>query len=107
LAIRNWSKIKAKIASWRVGILPGIIVIGLIILIRISGYFQYLEWQALDYFLHLRPEEPIDERIVILGINEADIKSAGSYPIPDRNLAELLVKLETYKPLVVQKSLES
>lgn len=101
MAIRNWLKSKAKIASWRVGILPGIIVIGLIILIRLSGYFQYLEWQALDYLLRLRPEEPIDERIVILGINEADINSAGGYPIPDRNLAELLVKLETYKPRVI------
>ncbi|BAZ20215.1 putative sensor with CHASE2 domain protein [Kalymmatonema gypsitolerans NIES-4073] len=76
-------------------------MIGLIILIRISGYLQYLEWQALDNFLRLRPEEPIDERIVIVGINEADIRSVGGYPIPDRDLAELLIKLQTYKPRVI------
>jgi CHASE2 domain-containing sensor protein len=101
LEIRNWGKIKAKIANWHIETLPVIVVIGLIILIRISGYLQYLEWQALDNFLRLGPEEPIDERIVIVGINEADIKSVGNYPIPDRDLAELLIKLQTYKPRVI------
>jgi CHASE2 domain-containing sensor protein len=101
LEIRNWGKIKAKIANWHTETLPGIVAIGLIILIRISGSLQYLEWQALDNFLRLRPEEPIDERIVIVGINEADIRSVGNYPIPDKDLAELLIKLQTYKPRVI------
>ncbi len=101
MEIRNWGKIKAKIANWHTETLPGIVAIGLIILIRISGSLQYLEWQALDNFLRLRPEEPIDERIVIVGINEADIRSVGNYPIPDKDLAELLIKLQTYKPRVI------
>lgn len=101
MKIVNWEKIKAKIINLPVVTLPGMAVIGLIILIRISGYLQYLEWQALDNFLRLRPEEPIDERIVIIGIDEQDIQSIDKYPIPDKDLAQLLIKLQTYKPRVI------
>lgn len=100
MKIVNWIKFKAKLVNLPVVTLPGMVVIGLIILIRISGYLQYLEWQALDNFLRLRPEEPIDERIVIVGIDEQDIKSVG-YPIRDKDLAQLLIKLETYNPRVI------
>ena len=37
---------------------------------------QSLEWLTFDNFLHMRPEEPIDERIVIVGINEEDIRQS-------------------------------
>lgn len=100
MVIKNRQQIKAEIANWRVATLPGIAMIIIIILARITGSLQYLEWQALDNFLRLRPEEPIDERIVIIGIDETDIKSAG-YPIRDRDLAELLIKLKTYEPRVI------
>ncbi len=101
MKIINWEKIKAKIVNLPVVTLPGMVVIGLIIFLRISGYLQYLEWQALDHFLRLRPEEPIDERIALIGIDEQDIESVGDYPIPDKDLAELLIKLQTYKPRVI------
>lgn len=88
-------------ANWLVEILPGIIVIGLVILTRLTGYLQYLEWQALDNFLRLRPEESIDERITIVGINEEDLESIGRHPVPDIDLAELLIKLQAHKPRVI------
>jgi len=96
--IRN---IKEEIAIWRVGVLPGMAVIGLVIIARLTGLLQSLERSALDNFLRLRPEEPIDERIVIVGINEADIQRVGTYPIPDKKIAELLRRLQTYKPRVI------
>lgn len=94
-------KIKEEIAVWRVGAFTGIVVIGLVMVARLNGSLQYLEWLALDSFLHLRPSEPIDERILIVRINEDDIRSVKAYPIPDRELAALLVKLQTYKPRVI------
>ncbi|BDA70572.1 possible Sensor with Chase2 domain [Calothrix sp. PCC 7716] len=100
MVTNSWQRIKAEIANWRVGTLPGIAMIIIIILARITGSLQYLEWQALDNFLRLRPSEPIDERIVIIGIDEKDIESA-DYPIRDRDLAELLIKLKTYEPRVI------
>lgn len=96
-----WRRIKEEIAIWRVGVVPGIAVIGLVIIARLTGSLQSLEWLALDSFLRLRPGETIDERIVIVGINEADIRSVGAYPIPDQEMATLLRRLQRYKPRVI------
>ncbi|NET58930.1 MAG: CHASE2 domain-containing protein [Symploca sp. SIO2E6] len=96
-----WRTISKEIGIWRLGALPGIVVIGLVILLRLNGLLQVLEWITLDTFLRLRPAEPIDERIVIVGINEEDIQDVGSYPIPDQEIAGLLQKLQTYKPRAI------
>ncbi|HIK04922.1 MAG TPA: CHASE2 domain-containing protein [Trichormus sp. M33_DOE_039] len=100
-----WNILKAEIAMWRVGILPGCAVIGLVILARFMGLMQSVEWLAFDNFLRVRPEESIDERIVIVGINKDDIPLHNYYQtdslISDRDLATLLLKLQTYKPRVI------
>ncbi|MDF5726754.1 MAG: CHASE2 domain-containing protein [Rhizonema sp. PD38] len=95
-----WRKIKDEITIWRVGALPGFVVIVFIIIARLTGSMQFLEWITLDYFLRLRPIEPIDERIALIGINEEDIKRVG-HPIPDQEIAALLKKLQKYKPRVI------
>ncbi|KOP27427.1 histidine kinase [Hapalosiphon sp. MRB220] len=96
-----WRIIKEQIIIWRVGLLPGIIVILLVITTRLSGYMQSLEWLAFDNFLRIRPAEAIDERIIIVGINEKDIHSIGTYPIPDKEIAALLRKLNSLAPRVI------
>lgn len=93
--------IKEEFVNWRVGLVPGIVVILVIFLARLTGKLQFLEWTTLDYFLRLRPQEATDERVVIVGINEADIRSVGSYPIPDGEIARLIQKLQTYQPRVI------
>lgn len=96
-----WRRIKDEIAIWRVGLVPGMAVIGFVIIARLSGLLQTLEWIAFDNFLRLRPAESLDERVVIIGINEADIHKVGAYPIPDREIAALIQKLQTYKPRAI------
>ncbi len=100
-----WKRIKKEIDVWRVGALPGIIVIGLVIIAHFSGSMQSLEWLAFDSLLRLRSEESIDERIVLIGINEDDIRSRKDYlidsSISDKDLATLLWKLHAYKPRVI------
>ncbi|MGL6344406.1 MAG: CHASE2 domain-containing protein [Waterburya sp.] len=98
---RNWQKIKAEIALWRMGAMPGMAIIGIVILARLAGMLQSLELAALDRFLRWRNAEPIEDRILIVGLNEADIRQIGTYPIPDRKLAALIKQLETYKPSVI------
>ncbi|MDM9382735.1 CHASE2 domain-containing protein [Chlorogloeopsis sp. ULAP01] len=98
---RLWSRVKEEFAIWRVGILPGMAVIGLVIIARLTGSMQSLEWLAFDNFLRLRPVELIDERIVIVGINEQDIRNLRKYPIPDREIAALLYKLHSLSPRVI------
>ncbi len=77
------------------------IVIAVIVLARLAGGLQTLEWAALDKALRLRPTESPDDRIVIIGIQESDIRGAGKYPIPDQTLAQLLNQLQTYQPTAI------
>ncbi|MBE7384843.1 MAG: CHASE2 domain-containing protein [Leptolyngbya sp. SIO1E4] len=76
-------------------------VIGLVILARVLGLFQGLEWKTLDSFLRLRPAESQDERLLIVGIDEADIQRTGTYPIPDEKLAALLQTLSQSDPQAI------
>ncbi|HLO52353.1 MAG TPA: CHASE2 domain-containing protein [Kamptonema sp.] len=65
------------------------------------GFFQLLEWATIDQFFRVRPAEPKDERIVIVAINESDIKYAGTWPISDRLLAKLLNKIKEQQPRAI------
>lgn len=100
-----WQKFKQdfqqEFAILRIGALPGLTAILLVAIARATGSLQFLEWDALDVFLRLRPAEPRDERIVLVGIEETDIERIGRYPVPDGTIADLLQKLQTYRPAVI------
>jgi CHASE2 domain-containing sensor protein len=96
-----WSKIRKEFTIWSVGALPGIAAIALVMLVRLTGALQLIEWVTLDSFLRLRPSEPIDSRVVIVGIDEEDIQRIRDYPIPDREIAKLLLTLQKYQPRVI------
>lgn len=72
-----------------------------ITLLRLTGILQSLEWGALDQLFRLRPLESRDERIVIVGISEADLREVGKWPIPDRVLSELLNKIHAARPQAI------
>ncbi|MBW4560152.1 MAG: adenylate/guanylate cyclase domain-containing protein [Mojavia pulchra JT2-VF2] len=77
-------------------------VTGLIILLRFSGVLQFLEWAAFDQYMRLRPQEPLDDRVVIVGIDEQDLHEiVGQDYIPDKILAQLLVKLQAKQPRAI------
>ncbi|MEP6519283.1 CHASE2 domain-containing protein [Microcoleus vaginatus] len=71
-----------------------------VIVMRWFGCFQVWEWAAFDQFVRWRPAEPIDSRIVIIEIKEADLQKYG-YPISDAVLAQLLQKLHAGKPRAI------
>lgn len=75
-------------------------VAGTVIVMRWFGFFQVWEWAAFDQFVRWRPTEPIDSRIVIVEIKEADLQKYG-YPISDAVLAQLLQKLHAGKPRAI------
>ncbi|WNZ27154.1 CHASE2 domain-containing protein [Leptolyngbya sp. NK1-12] len=102
LRTRNLRKtLRQEWNVWRVGALPGLAIIVLITVGRLAGTLQYLELIALDYMLRFRPAEPTDERILIVGINEADIRQAQTYPIPDAQLAALIRQVQQYQPAAI------
>jgi CHASE2 domain-containing sensor protein len=90
-----------KRGNWHLWALPGMAVVGLMIMARLTGSLQFLEWISLDLFLGSRPAESPDDRVVIVGIDEADIQRIGTHPIPDQEIARLLETLETYQPTVI------
>ena len=98
---RIWSGICKEFKLWFRAAPPGMIVLAAVILIRVLGGMQSLEWMFLDAMLRLRPKEPVDERVVIVGIDTKDIEFVKQYPIPDGKIAELLTKLQTYKPRAI------
>jgi CHASE2 domain-containing sensor protein/two-component sensor histidine kinase len=101
VSYRLWQSLKTESKIWRRSALPGLLVIVGVILARLTGGLQFLELVALDQLLRSRPPEATDERIVIVGITEADIQRAKTYPIPDGVIAELINQLQTYQPAVI------
>ena len=70
--------------------------------LRYQGGLQTFELQAFDRFTRLMPKVTIDDRILIIGADEKDIGSQGyGYPLSDRTLAEVLRKLEQYRPAAI------
>lgn len=72
-----------------------------VLLLHSIGLLQSLELAALDQFFRLRPNEPPEERITIVVIDEAYLKEVGSWPIPDTKIAQLLKKLNVHKPRAI------
>jgi CHASE2 domain-containing sensor protein len=54
-----------------------------------------------DRALQSQPVEPMDHRILLIGINEDDLQQVGAYPVPDQDLVKLLKALETRKPATI------
>ncbi|MDX2253896.1 MAG: adenylate/guanylate cyclase domain-containing protein [Pseudanabaenaceae cyanobacterium bins.39] len=75
-------------------------ITGILLGLRFLGLFQPLELDAYDLFFQWRPLEPIDERIVLVGINESDIQKYNS-PISDADLAKLLNIVKQQQPRVI------
>ncbi|MDZ8183564.1 MAG: adenylate/guanylate cyclase domain-containing protein [Nostoc sp. ChiSLP02] len=96
-----WKKLKPRIWQWR-GVLlavPNITI--LVIGLRLTGLLQLLELAALDQFFLLRPREPVDSRIVIVEINEADVRKQGQWPMSDAALASVLEKIKQQQPRAI------
>lgn len=98
---RIWKRINKEFKLWFRAAPPGMIVLVVVVLLRMVGGMQSMEWFFLDTMLRLRPVEQLDERVVIVGFDAKDIQSIGQYPIPDEKIAELLIKLQSYNPRAI------
>ncbi len=83
-------------------LLTSVAVTGLVMGVRWSGALQNVELKALDHLMHMRPSESADKKLLIIGVDEKDIRkyseSSSVYgnPIPDKVLAQLFDKLQEY-----------
>ncbi len=97
----NWRRMQNEIKVLLLASLPGTVFIIIVVTARLYGLLQDFELMALDTFLRLRPAEITDDKVVIVGINEQDIRSVGSYPIPDREIAALINQIQKHKPIAI------
>lgn len=96
-----WNKFKKIVKKWQGIIFIVPVASGLVIAVRGLGWFQPLEWAALDAYFKLRPQEAVDNRIVIVGVSERDIENLRGWPTNDWVLAELLDKIKNHKPRAI------
>lgn len=76
-------------------------VAGLVILLRLSGALQPYEWMAFDQLMRSRPSESPDPRIVIVGVNEDDLRKTRRWPLDDATLARLIQRIKQQQPVAI------
>ncbi len=94
-------RLRRKIWQWRGVWIAATSVAGIVIALRFTGLLQSWEWAVLDQFFRWRPAEPIEKRILIVGITESDIRHVGQWPATDAVLAQLLEKLKHNHPRAI------
>ena len=82
-------------------LLSGVLATGLVLGVRQTGGLQSLELLAFDQMVRLRPDAGADPRLLVVAITEDDIRSQNRWPISDQVVAQLLAKLNQYKPKVI------
>lgn len=74
----------------------------LIIAIGTTGLWQPLEWFAFDRLLRSRANDNIvDDRFLIVTIDENDLQELGEWPISDSSMAKVLQQLQIYQPRAI------
>ncbi|HEY9702999.1 MAG TPA: adenylate/guanylate cyclase domain-containing protein [Allocoleopsis sp.] len=98
------TKIKQKISEHEgliVVAIATILVSGIMTGLKNIGMFQSTELLNYDQMSRLEKERGTDERLLIVGINDQDIKNLKNWPITDEIFAKLLGKLQKYQPRVI------
>ncbi|MGC9504203.1 CHASE2 domain-containing protein [Baaleninema sp.] len=93
-------RLKSQFWQWRGALAVAPMAALAIGALRTTGVLQGWELAALDVFFRLRPEEPTDERVVVVGISERDLQQY-SHPISDRILAQLLERIAEAEPRAI------
>lgn len=91
---------KKRIWQLRGILLTAPAVAGLLIGLRYIGLLQPFELAALDEFFRRRPSEPVDERVVIVEVNEEDVRKHG-LPISDAKLAKMITNIIEQQPRAI------
>jgi adenylate cyclase len=96
--LAKWYKKYQQIAiSTGITVVTALVMLG----IRQLGGMVQIELLTYDLLLRLRPPQPIDDRIVIVEINESDIQRVGKWPWSDALFAKLIQRIDRYQPAVI------
>ncbi|MHC5771735.1 MAG: CHASE2 domain-containing protein [Nostoc sp.] len=96
-----WTTLKQQIWRWSGVLITVPSIAGSLLVLRLTGALQLMELIALDQMFRLRPSEPVDSRIILVTIDESDIKQLGQWPMSDAVLAELIASIKQQQPRVI------
>ncbi|MBD2364204.1 CHASE2 domain-containing protein [Anabaena minutissima FACHB-250] len=92
---------KAVLTVGSTVVLTSLVITGLIVGLRKLGSLEGMELGAFDQLMRSRPDEGVDNRFLVVGIDDVDIQTRKEYPIEDGTLAQALAKLEAQAPRVI------
>jgi CHASE2 domain-containing sensor protein len=81
-------------------LITGLVALGLVGIRRL-GIMAPMELLTYDYLMRMRPAEPVDDRILIVEINESDIQRIGKWPWTDQLFADLIRNINSAQPAVI------
>ena len=96
-----WRKFRQQAILWREVVLPGVLIVGFVVLARLMGLLQVQEWMALDSSSRLCPAATAESQVVIVGIDEANLRAVGEFPVSDEKLARVLTILYEHHPSAI------
>jgi adenylate cyclase len=98
---QKWQQRLRQVTDWSSNWLTAPTIAGVIILLRSVSLLQPYEWMAYDQYMRLRPAEPPDKRIVIIGADEDDLRQLKQWPLRDQTLATLLANIKRQNPAAI------
>lgn len=96
-----WTTLKQLVRQWRGVLVTVPSISGGLLILRLAGALQFMELVALDQMFRLRPVEPTDPRIILVTVDESDIKQLGQWPMSDAVLARVISSLKQQQPKVI------
>jgi CHASE2 domain-containing sensor protein len=76
-------------------------ITALVLLLRLSGLLQGLEWQLWDRFFRWRGSQGLEPRVVLVTIDESDISHLGDWPLNDHLLATAIARIQAQSPQAI------
>jgi len=96
-----WKRLVKRLGEWRGIWFTAPAVAGVVVLMRSQGLLQLPELTAYDQFMRSRPAETPDDRILIVGINEEDLRTFKRWPVDDATIAKLIRIIHQQKPVAI------
>lgn len=95
------SSLLVGVQRWKHVLLTLLSVAGVAIVASSFGLFQHQEQSMLDLYFRWRPAEPTDPRIVLVTIDDSDVRRVGRWPLPDATIADLLDIVSSQHPRAI------
>lgn len=96
----NFTKLASSLLSGTV-LVASVAVSALVIGGKQLSLLEGLELSWADSLVRLQPDKGVDPRLLVVAVDEEDIRNLGKWPASDRVINQLLDKLNQYQPATI------